>query len=370
MRRIYLDNAATSWPKAPGLGRIMADYIENDCVNINRTESSKSFEAFSWLFQLREDLCSLYNYQNPQCVIFTKNVTESLNWVIKGLLKTNDKVLVSGYEHNSVMRPLVQLGVDYSIFSEIKQEDFAGKRAVIVNPASNVSGKIQDIEKIAEYAHKEGCLLIIDAAQASPFVELDFEKLHAAVICFTGHKCFMGPQGTGGFIIRKELANTMPALMSGGSGTQSDSLEVPTTLPEKFTCGTENLVGLKGLAYSVHYVLENRQKLMNMARSNTELLYRGLCKINGIRVVGPTLEENRTNVISIVSDIFDIADLAAYLSEHGVETRVGLHCSPLSHKTLGTFPTGTLRFSPGPFNTTDDIEETLTLINQFTSQSC
>lgn len=365
MERIYLDNCATSWPKAPELGKVMADYIENDCVNTNRTESSKSIETFSWLFDLRMKICSIYNYENPECVVFTKNVTESLNWVIKGLIKKGDKVAISGWEHNSVVRPLVQIGAEYSIFTDNLNVITDTTKAVIVNPASNVSGRILDIEKIAETAFKHGCLLIIDAAQATPYIELDMKKLHSAAICFTGHKGLLGPQGTGGFVLRKDLAKTMQPLMTGGTGTQSDSFEIPSTLPERFTCGTENLVGLKGLYHSVDYVLSNKEELHKSIKKNTEYLYRKLECIPGIRIIGPGLEEERTSVISIVCKDKDIADLASFLSKNGVETRVGLHCSPLAHKSEGTFPEGTLRLSPGPFTTEEEIDYACKVISDF-----
>lgn len=366
MNRIYLDNAATSWPKAPDLGTVMANYIENDCVNLNRTESAKSFEVFSWLYQLRENICTIYNYNYPECVIFTKNVTESLNWVIKGLLKEGDTVAVSGWEHNSVMRPVVQLGLNYRIFTDDYEKVITkGVKAVIFNPASNVSGRILDYKAISRRAKECGCLLILDCAQATPFVDIDMEELGADAVCFTGHKCLLGPQGTGGFVIRKELSMQLKPLLSGGSGTESDSLEIPKTMPERLTCGTENLVGLKGLAHSVDYVLKHKEELKIRARKNTEYLYSKLEKLSFLKIIGPTLEEPRTNVISIVSDKFDVADLAAFLSENGVETRVGLHCSPLAHRSEGTYPQGTLRFSPGPFNTAEEIDCVSELIRQF-----
>ena len=360
MKRIYLDNAATSWPKAPGLGSVLSDYIENDCVNLNRTESSKAYDSFSWLYTLRHDICKIYNSDKPSNVVFTKNVTEALNWVIKGLIKKDDPVTVSGYEHNSVIRPLVQLGADWVVDS-VRPKTIA----VIVNAASNVTGKIVNLEYYAKAAEKAGAFFIIDAAQATPFIDIDMKKLKADAVCFTGHKGLLGPQGTGGFVINSRLAQVLNPLMSGGSGTQSDSYEIPSTMPEKFTCGTENLIGLKGLSYSVRYVIDNFETLHKSALDNIRYLYDGISRIEELEIVSEDPHVNYCGVISVKCKKYDISDIASYLSDNGVETRVGLHCSPLAHKTAGTFPGGTLRFSPGSFNTKEELDYVLKLITEF-----
>lgn len=375
MKRIYLDNGATSFPKAPGLGNVMADYIENKCININRTESHVAEEAFDFLFDLRLNLCDLYHFPTPESVIFTRCVTESLNWVLKGLLKKGDHVLVTSLEHNAVMRPLVQMGVG---FSQIPSDSFGyakieevrklvrpETKAMVVNVASNVFGTIQDVYALAEEAHKLGLFLILDAAQASPFVSLDFEALHATAICFTGHKFFLGPQGTGGFLLRKELAMEMEPLILGGTGSESDSIEKPTTLPDRLTSGTENLVGLCGLNHSVRYVMDHMEELRNSLTRNTQYLYEGLASIPYLHLVGPSLDQPRTDVLSVASDKVDVAWVASELLERaGIETRVGMHCAPCAHKAMGTFPKGTLRFSPGPFTTKEEIEVSIQTLKE------
>ena len=185
MNRIYLDNAATSFPKAPGLGKALAEYIENGVVNPNRTESALSYRAFDVSYALREHISSLYNYPHPECIAFTRNITEALNWLIKGLLEKQDHVIVSSNEHNAVMRPLRQMGIDYSTipssshgfndYSSLPSLIKPNTRAIIINAAGNVSGAIQDLETPAEYAKNHNLLFIIDSAQASPFVEIDME---------------------------------------------------------------------------------------------------------------------------------------------------------------------------------------------------
>ena len=375
MNRIYLDNAATSFPKAPGLGKALAEYIENGVVNPNRTESALSYRAFDVSYALREHISSLYNYPHPECIAFTRNITEALNWLIKGLLERQDHVIVSSNEHNAVMRPLRQMGIDYSIipssshgfndYSSLPSLIKPNTRAIIINAAGNVSGAIQDLETPAEYAKNHNLLFIIDSAQASPFVEIDMEKLNASAVAFTGHKGLLGPQGIGGAIIRKELALSIAPLISGGTGSRSDSEDVPDLLPDRLNPGTDNMPGIIGLEHSLSYISKNLSSLYDNEREMTKMLIEGLYKINGIILFGAGLEENRTNVVSIETEGIDEAEVSALLLERGgIETRVGLHCSPSSHKTLGTFPRGTLRFSPGPFTTKDEINCTLTLLKE------
>lgn len=364
--RVYLDNAATSFPKAPGLGQVISTYIEEDCVNINRTDSPLAMKSFDFLMDLREKLCSLFNYPHPECVIFRSGLTESMNWIIKGLLEQGDHVVVTSLEHNAVMRPLVQQKISFSripcnVYGYCSAEE-AEKlirpetRAMIINAASNVFGTVQDLKALSQVAKRHNLLFIVDTAQSCPHVKTDMMDLGAAAVCFAGHKGLLGPQGTGGFIIRKDLAPRLVPLIAGGTGSRSDSEEIPDMLPDRFSPGTENLPGLRGLAHSVEYVLNNLENLEETTRENTRYLYEKLSQIEGIRIVGPGPDMSRTPAISIVSDRADIAALSAVLAENGVETRVGMHCAPAAHKAMGTFPGGTLRLSAGPFTSKDEID--------------
>ncbi len=364
--RVYLDNAATSFPKAPGLGQVISTYIEEDCVNINRTDSPLAMKSFDFLMDLRENLCSLFNYPHPECVIFRSGLTESMNWIIKGLLEQGDHVVVTSLEHNAVMRPLVQQKISFSripcnVYGYCSAEE-AEKlirpetRAMIINAASNVFGTVQDLKALSQVAKRHNLLFIVDTAQSCPHVKTDMMDLGAAAVCFAGHKGLLGPQGTGGFIIRKDLASRLVPLIAGGTGSRSDSEEIPDMLPDRFSPGTENLPGLRGLAHSVEYVLNNLENLEETTRENTRYLYEKLSQIEGIRIVGPGPDMSRTPAISIVSDRADIAALSAVLAENGVETRVGMHCAPAAHKAMGTFPGGTLRLSAGPFTSKDEID--------------
>lgn len=375
VKRIYLDNAATSFPKAPGLGRVMMEYIENGVVNPNRTESSLSYRAFDVSYSLREKISSLFEYPHPECISFTKNVTEALNWLIKGLLRRGDHVIVSHNEHNAVMRPLSQMGI---LYSQIPTDDRGyndysylpalikpNTKAIIINAAGNVSGAIQNLEIPGEFATKNNLLFFIDSAQASPFVKISMEDLHASAVAFTGHKAMLGPQGIGGAIIKKELALSIDPLISGGTGSRSDLEVVPDILPDRLNPGTENMPAIVGLEHSLSFIDKNYSSLLKNERDMTRELIDGLTRIDGIKLFGPKIEEERTNVVSIETEKIDEAEVSALLLERGgIETRVGLHCSPSSHRALGTFPRGTLRFSPGPFTTKDEIEYTLRLLKE------
>ena len=375
MKRIYLDNAATSFPKAPGISEEIRTFLEEDCLNPNRTESGRAYELFDKVYSLRCTLSKLYEHDSPESVIFTKSVTEALNWVIKGLFTPSDHVLVTSSEHNAVMRPLVQCkipfsripanGRGYSKLEGVEPLIQPNTKAMIINACGNVSGHVEDVSALAEIAKKHGLLLFIDSAQASPYTQLSMKALDAAGICFTGHKGFLGPEGIGGMVLRKDIAFAIQPLIIGGTGSESDSEEIPHSLPDRLESGTLNLPGILGFKKALDYTLENYDALKDKIWANTQRLYKGLEQIDGIEIVGAKLYAARTNVISIISHKKDIAQISAQLLENGgIETRVGLHCSPSAHKTLGTFPSGTLRFSPGPFNTFEEIDETLVYLKE------
>lgn len=375
MHRIYLDNAATSWPKAPGVGNAVKEFIENGVVNPNRTESALSYSLFDTIYTLRLMICNLYSYNHPEAVCFTQNVTEAVNFVIKGLLGKGDHVIISSTEHNAVMRPLVQCGIEFSLipcdrkgysdYSSLENLVRKNTKAVIVSAASNVSGAVQSLEELAYFTKKHGLMFFVDAAQSSPFVSLDMEKYNLSGICFTCHKSFLGPEGVGGVLLRRDIAEIIPPLVAGGTGSESDSIEIPRSLPDRLNAGTENLPGLVGTKAALEYTLENMEKLRENTEKMTHLLMEGIMRIPSLSIVGAGPGERRTSVVSVISSKHDIALVSSLLLEReNIETRVGLHCAPMAHKALHTFPTGTLRFSPGPFTTREEIETTLKTLEE------
>lgn len=418
MERIYLDNAATSFPKAPDICKAMSNFLENDCLNHNRTESERAFSLFEQIYSLRKTLASFYGHDRPEDVIFTRSITESLNWIIKGVLCGNSSkepghIIVTSSEHNAVMRPLVQCKIPfsripatsegYSKLDEVEKLIKPNTKAMIINACGNVSGHVEDVQELANIAKKHNLLFFVDSAQTSPFIDLKMNSLNASGICFTAHKGFLGPEGVGGMVLRHDIALSMEPLIAGGTGSESDSEEIPHSLPDRLEPGTLNLPGILGFAKAVDFTLSNLEKLKSQTNSVTEHLYNGLSSIDGIEIVGTKLDsaklnnselnsselnnsglnnlelnssklngsnkKKRTNVISIVSSRKDISYISAQLLEKcGIETRVGLHCSPASHKAIGTFPNGTLRFSPGPFTTQEEIDTTLECLKEILSE--
>lgn len=375
MNRIYLDNASTAFPKAPGTAEAISGYITSGCINLYRTESRLSESGFDVLMSLRSMLSSLYGYNHMECIAFTRSITESMNWIIKGLFSSGDRVAVTANEHNAVMRPLHQVGVEifripsdregYTLWEAADSIIPPGVKGLIVNAAGNVSGAVQDLGKAAEIARRYRIPLIVDTAQSSPYTSIDMEDLGIAALGFTGHKGFLGPEGTGGMILRRDLAQMISPLIAGGTGSESDSEDLPHTLPERLSPGTENLTGLTGLEASMRFTLEHRAELNANAMAMTERLHEGLSSIRGISIAGAPIDKPRVPILSITCDTMDIAEIAAQLLERSnIETRVGLHCAPSAHRSLGTFPTGTLRFSPGPFTTEDDIDTAIATMKE------
>lgn len=370
MKRIYMDNAATSYPKAPGVSESVKEAIDKS-INLSRTESDRAWSEEEEIDDLRALVAAYYGSKDRDSIAFTRNVTEAINWAIKGFLKKGDKVIVSPYEHNAIMRPLMQIGaipirlkatksgyIDYDS-SEIPDD----AKAIFMTAASNVTGAIENLAPAADIAHKKKLLFFVDAAQH----KADLEELGATAICFTGHKSLLGPMGTGGLVLNRKAAFEIDPLIAGGTGSHSDSLEIPSTLPDRLSPGTENIPALLGLKTAILYRREHQRELEKIERERTIELYEGIERLN-VKIHGPSLKENRTSVISISTEK-DEAEVAALLFErYGIETRVGLHCAPEAHRAIGTFPRGTLRFSPGPFTTEEEIDITLKALKEILSE--
>ncbi|MGB4418046.1 MAG: aminotransferase class V-fold PLP-dependent enzyme [bacterium] len=380
MQEVYLDNGATSYPKAPGVGEAVKHFLDDIGSNVNRSGYAASLAAEEIVFETRERLCRLFNFGQPENVIFTLNVTQALNYLIKGLLQPGDHCIVSSMEHNAVMRPLMQLkkrGVEFSrlqcdergrldpgdLYPLIK----ANTKAVIINHASNVCGTVLPVAEIGKICAERGLRFIVDTAQTAGILDIDFQKIRADALAFTGHKGLLGPQGTGGFLLSPELARTLEPLISGGTGSLSEQEEPPPYLPDKFEAGTLNLPGIFGLHAALAYIEKTgtgaiRKKELELAA----LLLEGLSVIGEARLVGLEGLENRTAVVSVDFPGYDNAEIAYLLDrDYGIKTRCGLHCAPAAHKTLGTFPRGTVRLSPGHFNTREEIEYTRSSIHKF-----
>ena len=371
MKDIYFDNSSTSFPKAPNVGRAMGEFIENGAFNINRGSYEGAYEAGSAVLDTREMLKDLFNCPNSKNVVFTPRVTYSLNFFIKGFLKPGDHVLVTSVEHNAVMRPLVQmekLGVEFDAVpcdeeGGVTADDFRAyikenTKAIITTHASNVCGTIIPIEEIGALCKEKGLVYAVDTAQTAGILNIDMQKANIDFLAFTGHKGLLGPQGIGGFIASDKLEGLIDPVISGGTGSLSDSEEIPDFLPDRFESGTLNLPGIIGLHQALVYLKE--AGIDNMRKEKMEITKYFLDQvkeIDGVKVAGKKTVEGRLGVVSIDFEGFDNSIVSFYLSsKYKIMTRVGMHCAPRAHKTLKTFPQGTVRFSFSHFNTKEEVD--------------
>ncbi|MGB7605047.1 MAG: aminotransferase class V-fold PLP-dependent enzyme [Lutisporaceae bacterium] len=379
MNRVYLDNAATTFPKAPRVGEVMKDYIENVGTSIKRGVYQSALSVEETVFETREMLCNLFNFDKPDNVVFTMNITQSMNYLIKGLLKPGDHCIVSSMEHNAVMRPLSQMtmsGVSFSRvicdqYGRLRSEDILERirpetKAVIMTHASNVCGTVLPLEAVGRICSDKGLLFIVDAAQSAGILEVDYKALNADAIAFTGHKGLLGPQGIGGFLINDKVAANMASLICGGTGSDSEYEEQPEYMPDKFEAGTPNIPGIIGLHRALEYI-----KYIGISTiCDTELkltgqFLEGVQNIEGIRVIGLKDTIERTAVVSLDFEGLDNGEVSYLLDrDFGIMTRCGLHCAPSAHKTLGTFPNGTVRFSFSHSNTIAEVLYTIDAINK------
>ena len=376
MKKIYLDQASTSYPKAPSVARAVYDYLSGSAVNVNRGGYQAAYSVEEQIFETREQLLRLFHFTSGK----GKNViiTTSLNILLKGLLKPGDHVLVSSMEHNAIMRPLVQLAGNGVTFDRIPcREDgslLIEKAEALLRPetrllvclhASNVCGTMIPVQKLSAFCQKHHLLFILDTAQTAGAVPIDMEALHLDALAFTGHKSLRGPQGIGGFLITNELAAQIEPLISGGTGSISHTEEVPAFLPDRFEPGTPNIPGILGL----HAALSDLEKT-SMEESFqhemklTQEFIDGIQALDpfekNIRIIGKKNTSDRCAVVSLQTLQPDMSMVAYELdSTYSIMTRVGLHCAPSAHKTFGTYPSGTIRFSFGPKNTSREVETTL-----------
>jgi cysteine desulfurase family protein len=375
---IYLDNAATSWPKPPEVLQAMADVLERAGGNPGRSGHTLSIEAARIMYDTREEITRFFNSGDPTRVIFTLNATHALNIALRGLLQPGDRVVTTSMEHNAVMRPLRYLenrGVIVRVVAcatdgRLDTTDLAAAleaetKLVVVNHASNVVGTIQPLAGIAPLAHRAGALLLVDAAQSAGVLPIDMAGTGIDLLAFTGHKGLLGPPGTGGLVIGTgvDTARIEPLIL-GGTGSQSEREEQPEYLPDKFESGTPNISGIAGLRAGLTWI---RQRGIEAIRAHeTDLagrLQAGLQEIPGLKVYGTGRPDLATAIVSITMDDRPVSEIGLCLDEeYGIMSRVGLHCAPAAHNTTGSFPDGTVRLAPGIFTTREEIDQTIKAI--------
>ena len=369
---IYLDHAATSWPKPREVMDAICDFMEKAGGNPGRSGHRLSISAARIVFQARESVAELFHVPDPMRVVFTHNVTYSLNLVLRGFLRPGDRVVTSSMEHNSVMRPLRALereGVQVEVvpcrrdgsldmglfFSAITP----GTRLVVMTHASNVVGTILPVAQAAELAHNAGALLLVDAAQTAGVVPIDLPASGIDFLAFTGHKGLQGPMGTGGLVLGERVnVDELKPLVRGGTGSKSEFEEQPDMLPDKYESGTANAVGIAGLGAGIRWVLSREVEcIQEYEQALKGQLIAGLMNIPGITVYSPTDHKPATGVISCRVKGKRVSEIGLKLDEeYDILCRVGLHCAPSAHRTIGTFPEGTIRLAPGFMTSKEDIQ--------------
>lgn len=380
---IYLDNAATSYPKPQGVAESVKRFMDEIGASSGRGAHRKALEADGLVFNTRKSLAKLFNIKNPSRICFTSNVTEALNLAIYGLLDDGDRVITSGLEHNSVWRPLCRMREERNIdlvkiecdaegnlnLESYLEEVNHGARLVIMLHASNVVGLVLPIRDIGRIAHEYGAVFLVDSAQTAGVLPVDVEKDNIDMLAFTGHKGLMGPMGTGGLYIKENLE--IKPLIEGGTGGQSILERQPIELPERFEAGTLNVPGIVGLGVAVEFILkEGVKKIREHEKKLTRQLLKGLDEIANVKVYGPRDAEKVVGVVSMNIEGIEPQEVGYVLDEvYEIMVRTGLHCSPLAHKTIGTIDCGTLRISPGYFNNEQDIDNLLIAIKEVSKKS-
>ncbi len=382
---IYLDNAATSLPKPPEVAQAMVHYLDEVGANPGRSGHHLSIQAARIVYDAREAVAGLLGAADPLHVVWTSNVTEALNMALVGTLRPGDHVITSSMEHNSMMRPLRALeceGVELTVLpcspqgtldpAQVAPAIRPNTVLIALNHASNVVGTLLPAAEVGRLARRHGLLLLVDAAQTAGAYPIDMQADGIDLLAFTGHKSLLGPMGTGGLIIgeRVDLARWR-LLKRGGTGSRSEREEQPSFLPDMGESGTPNAVGIAGLLAGVRHVVERGVAAIRAHEvALTQRLIDGLQAIACVTVHGGLVAAGQAATLSFNIDSMEPSEVGLRLDEeHDIMCRVGLHCAPAAHRTLGTFPTGTVRFGLGAFSTVADVDGALAAVAQLAREA-
>lgn len=375
---IYLDNAATSFPKAPGVAEAVARQIAGGGGSAGRAGHALALDASRVLFEAREELARLFGLGDARRLVFCKNATEALNLAILGAVPEGGTVATSALEHNSVMRPLRRLesarGASIRVFgcdaegrpdpSEFEAALAVKPDLVVVTAASNVTGALLPVGEIAESCRRVGAAICVDGSQIAGHVRLDVDALGLDYFCFSGHKGLLGPGGTGGLCLGP---GALPEpLLRGGTGSASESEYQPEELPDRYEAGTQNIPGIAGLLAALRFLAgTGLETVASREEALTQRLLEGLVRLPGATLYGPPPGARRAPIVSLAAAGIDLGRLARELDLRGIAVRAGLHCAPAAHRAIGTFDRGgTLRFSPGFFTTEGEIDQTLSAMEE------
>lgn len=373
---IYMDNAATTMRKPQAVIDAVVSAMSS-MGNAGRGANEASLSASRVIYDTRDKLCRFFGGENPRQIVFTNNSTESLNIAIKGLLNPGDHVITTMLEHNSVLRPLYEMekrGVKLTIIKSNKKGTFELKdmeeailpetKMIICTNGSNLTGNYIDIEKVGALAHAHGLLFVADASQTAGVFPIDVKKMQIDVLCFTGHKGLLGPQGVGGMYVREGLS--VRPLKSGGSGVQTYSKTHPAEMPTALETGTLNGHGIAGLNAAIDYINEIgldviRAKEQGLMRR----FYEGVKDIPGVKVYGDFDTFNRCAIVTLNIGDYDSSEVSdELLTEYGISTRPGGHCAPLMHEALGTVEQGAVRFSFSHYNTDEEVDTAIKAVRE------
>ena len=374
---IYLDNAATTQKKPPQVLEAVVQALQS-MGNSSRGTHGGALKSARSVFSARMNLAKLFNAPGPEQVVFTTNATEALNIAIGGLFEKGDHVITTALEHNSVLRPLFRLEdegiialsvvpadklgcVDYDDFSRLIRPE---TKAIVCTHASNLTGNALDLYKIGEIAHRNGLLLVVDSSQSAGVLPIDMEAMHISVLCFTGHKGLMGPQGTGGLCVAKDVQ--IRPFKVGGSGVQSYSRTHPEEMPTRLEAGTLNGHGIAGLGAGVEFLLETGVETIHGREvALAKRFYEGVKEIPGVTLYGDFSHWNRTAVVTLNIGDYDSGEVSdALWEDYEIATRPGAHCAPLMHQALGTVEQGAVRFSFSWFNTEEEVDTAINAIKE------
>ena len=374
---IYLDNAATTFPKPEAVYNAMMDCMKNYCANPGRAGHKLAMKAAREIYDTRENIAKLFNIDNPMNIVFTNNATDSLNLAIKGVVNKGDHIITTSMEHNSVIRPikaLEKVGVENTIvqcdeqgflnIDDLEKSIKPNTKLIVTTHASNVCGTLIDIKSISEIANKHNILYLIDASQTVGVYDIDLKDIKADMLAAPGHKGLLGPQGTGILYIREGL--NIGILKEGGTGSRSEDLFQPDLLPDKYESGTHNTPGIVGLNEGVKFIFkEGIDKIKEHEEELCKYMLERLEEVPNIKIYGPKDANKRASVISINIGNMDSGEITFLLdSEYNIATRSGIHCAPLAHKTLGTLEQGAVRFSIGYFNTKEEIDKAINALKE------
>jgi cysteine desulfurase family protein len=381
---IYLDNAASSWPKPDETWQAMEHFMRNIGANPGRSGHRLSIDAGRILMEAREALAELFGAEDPLRIVFTRNATESLNLAICGILRPSDHCITTSMEHNSVMRPLRALekrGVEVAVVTcsprgeldpqEIEKAIKVNTKLIVMTHASNVTGTLMPIGEVGEITGKKGVLFCIDAAQTAGAYPIGLEEMQIDLLAFTGHKSLYGPQGIGGLYIREGLEEKLEPLVRGGTGSRSESQKQPDFMPDKYESGTPNTVGVAGLGAGVRFILaQGVAQIRAKERGLTRMLIEGLRSIPGVSLYGCGDAATQVAICSFTITGLTPSEITMELDEEfAIMSRPGLHCAPAAHQTINTFPQGTIRLSAGYFTTEEEIALALKAIEKIAAQS-